>query len=83
MVDDTKNDVNLRYLTPTVVSDGNVVAISDQGVPTLLFFQAREQHEGHLHGDIVAAVRLNNLEDLDNLAKSIKDTIKNYKEREP
>jgi hypothetical protein len=57
--------------------------ISDQGIPTLLFFQAREQHEGHVHGDVIAAVRLNNLEDLENLNKAIKDTLKNYKDREP
>lgn len=82
-MDKQPNDVNLRYATPIVTSDGNVVMISDQGVPTLLFFQAREQHEGHMHGDVVAAVRLNSLEDLENLAKSIKDTVKNYRQREP
>lgn len=78
-----KNDINLRYASPIVTSDGNVVMISDQGIPTLLFFQAREQHEGHMHGDVVAAIRLNNLQDLENLSKSIKDTIKNYRDREP
>lgn len=78
-----KNDINLRYASPIVTSDGNVVMISDQGIPTLLFFQAREQHEGHMHGDVVAAIRLNNLQDLENLSKSIKDTIKNYSDREP
>ena len=77
------NDVNLRYTSPIVTSDGNVVMISDQGVPTLLFFQAREQHEGHVHGDVVAAVRLNNIDDLKNLSKAINDTIKNFKDREP
>jgi hypothetical protein len=82
-MDKPQGDVNLRYATPIVTSDGHVVMISDQGVPTLLFFQAREQHEGHLHGDVVAAVRLNNIDDLKNLAKSIDETIKNYKDREP
>lgn len=82
-MDKAPGNVNLRYTSPIVTSDGNVVVISDQGAPTLLFFQAREQHEGHVHGDVVAAVRLNNLEDLENLAKAIKDTIKNFKEREP
>lgn len=82
-MDKPAGNVNLRYTVPTVTSDGNVVMISDQGIPTVLFFQAREQHEGHVHGDVVAAVRLNNLEDLENLSKAIKDTVKNYKEREP
>jgi hypothetical protein len=78
-----QQDVNLNHTSPTVVSDGNVVMISDQGVPTLLFFQARQQHEGHVHGDVVAAVRLNSLDDLKNLAKSINDTLKQHQNREP
>lgn len=78
-----QGDINLRYTTPLVTTDGNVVMISDQGVPSLLFFQAREQHEGHVHGDVVAAVRLNNIDELKNLAKSIDETVKNYKNREP
>jgi hypothetical protein len=82
-MDKPANDVNLRYTSPIVTSDGNVVMISDQGVPTVLFFQAREQHEGHVHGDVVSAVRLNSLDDLKNLAKSIDETVKNYKNREP
>lgn len=76
-------DVNLRYTSPIVTTDGNVVMVNDQGVPTVLFFQAREQHEGHLHADVVAAVRLANLEDLENLSKSINDTVKKHKTREP
>jgi hypothetical protein len=82
-MDKPQEDINLRYTTPVVTSDGNVVMISDQGAPTLLFFQAREQHQDHLHGDVVAAIRLNSLDDLENLSKSIKDTLKNYKTREP
>ncbi|HET7528867.1 MAG TPA: hypothetical protein VFJ84_01405 [Candidatus Saccharimonadales bacterium] len=78
-----QNDLNLRYAVPVVTSDGNVVAINDNGVPTLLFFQAREQHEGHLHGDVVAAVRLNSLEDLELLKKAITDTMKQHQKREP
>ena len=76
-------DVNLRYATPVVTSDGHVIMISDQGVPTLLFFQGREQHDGHLHADVVAGVRLNNLDDLKNLSKAINDTLKQHKNREP
>jgi hypothetical protein len=80
---DHSQDVNLRYTSPIVVSDGHVVAISDQGVPSLMFFQAREQHDGHVHGDVVAAVRLNNIDDLKTLAKAINDTIKQHQNREP
>lgn len=78
-----QQDINLNYSVPIVTSDGHIVMISEQGVPTLLFFQARQQHEGHLHGDVVAGVRLNNLEDLKNLSKAINDTMKQHREREP
>ncbi len=82
-MNETQQDINLNHVSPTVVTDGHVVMISDQGVPSLLFFQARQQHEGHLHGDVVAAVRLNNIDELKNLAKAIEDTIKTHKTREP
>ncbi|HET9850314.1 MAG TPA: hypothetical protein VFP35_01680 [Candidatus Saccharimonadales bacterium] len=78
-----QNNLNLHYAVPVVTTDGHVVMLSDQGVPTILFFQGREQHDGHLHADVVAGVRLNNLEDLENLSKAIKETIKKHKDREP
>lgn len=78
-----QQDINLNYTSPIVTTDGHVVMINDQGVPTLLFFQGRQQHEGHVHGDVVAAVRLNNLDDLENLNKAIANTIKEHKRREP
>lgn len=78
-----QQNVNLKYLTPTVTSDGNIVMINDQGIPNLLFFQARDQHEGHMHADVVAAVRLNSIDELKNLAKAINDTVKKHQDREP
>ncbi|HVO86823.1 MAG TPA: hypothetical protein VMT23_03860 [Candidatus Binatia bacterium] len=79
----SQNNLNLHYSTPIVTSDGHIVMLSDQGVPTLVFFQARDAHDGHMHADVVAAVRLNNLEDLRNLDKAIKETIKKHQDREP
>lgn len=76
-------NVNLRYTTPVITTDGHVVMVSDQGLPTLLFFQTREQHNDHLHADVVAAVRLANIDDLKNLSKAINDTIKKHQDREP
>jgi hypothetical protein len=77
------DNVNLNYAVPVVTTDGHIVMVSDQGVPTLLFFQARNQHEGHLHADVVAAVRLNSIDDLQTLQKAISDTVKKHKDREP
>lgn len=82
-MDKPQQDINLRYAVPVVVSDGHVVAINDNGVPSIMFFQGREQHEGHIHGDVVAAVRLNNIDDLKALSKAIDDTVKQHKSREP
>jgi hypothetical protein len=82
-MDQNQGDINLNYAVPTVTTDGHIVMVSDQGVPTLLFFQARQQHEGHVHADVVAGVRLNNLDDLENLEKAIKETVKKHKNREP
>ena len=77
------DNVNLNYSVPVVTTDGHIVMLSDNGVPTILFFQARNQHEGHLHADVVAAVRLNSLDDLETLKKAITDTVKKHKDREP
>lgn len=82
-MEQAQNNINLKYTTPIVTTDGHIVMISDQGAPTLVFFQGREQHEGHLHADVVAAVRLSNVEDLENFSKAIKETIKKHKDREP
>jgi len=82
-MDKPQQDINLRYTVTLVISDGHVIAINDNGVPSVMFFQGREQHEGHIHGDVVAAVRLNNIDDLKALSKAIDDTIKQHKSREP
>lgn len=82
-MNEQQQDINLNYTNPVMASDGHVIMISDQGVPTILFFQARQAHEGHVHGDVVAGVRLNNIDELKNLSKSINDTVKNHQTREP
>ena len=80
---DPQQNVNLRYSVPIVTTDGHVIMVSDQGVPTILFFQGREQHDDHMHADVVAAVRLSDLDDLKNLGKAINDTVKKHQSREP
>ncbi len=82
-MDQPQQDINLNYTVPVVTSDGHVIMISDTGLPTLLFFQARQQHDGHMHGDVVAGVRLNNIDELKNLSKAINETVKNHESREP
>lgn len=76
-------NINLNYLTPVVTTDGHIVIVSDQGVPTVLFFQARSQESNNISADVVAAVRLSSIEDLRSLSKAITDTLKQHKNREP
>jgi hypothetical protein len=83
VMESQQRDLNLNYVVPVVNTDGHVVVVSDQGAPTLLFFQTRNEHGDHLHADVVAAVRMNNISDAENLANAIKDTIKKHKDREP
>lgn len=78
-----QGDLELNYLVPTVASDGNGVFISNDGdVPTLTFFQVRRQAGEKVYADVVASVRLGELQDLKNLQASIEETIRNHISRE-
>jgi hypothetical protein len=78
-----QTNLDLNYVVPIVVSDGNGVFISDPGdVPMLTFFQVRKQEGNRVSADVVAAVRLNSLTDLENLRNSIDETIRKHKDRE-
>lgn len=80
---DSQGNVQLNYLVPIVAMDGHAVIVSEQGVPTLLFFQGRAQDDKSLKADVVAAVRFANLEDLKGLNNAITDTIEKHEKREP
>ena len=78
-----QNNLQLNYLVPTVASDGNGVFISNDGnIPTLTFFQVRRQEGDKVFADVVAAVRMSDLQDLKNLQTSIEETIRNHTNRE-
>lgn len=78
-----QNNLQLNYLVPTVASDGNGIFISNDGnIPTLTFFQVRRQEGDKVFADVVAAIRLSDLQDLKNLQASIEETIRNHASRE-
>jgi hypothetical protein len=77
------NNLNLTYKVPVMANDGHTIFISDQGPVTLVFFQTRNQGPTGLEADVVAAVRMHSLEELEQLQKAIGDTIKKHKNREP
>lgn len=75
-------NLDLRHLVPTVAADGNAVFISEQGIPTLVFFEGRKHEGDSLQADVVASVRFTNIEDLKNFQKAIGDTIAQHQSRE-
>lgn len=77
-----QNNLNLNYKVPIVAVDGQTVLISTAGPASLIFFQARGQAGPTLEADVVAAVRLHNLDELKNLQKLITDTITQHETRE-
>lgn len=78
-----QSNLQLNHIVPTVTSDGNGIFISNDGnIPTLTFFQVRSQTETKVQADVVASVRMNNLEELQALQSSIEETIRNHTNRE-
>ena len=82
-MDNQPANLELNYITPTVAADGNGIFINDSNnIPTLTFFQIRKQVGNQVFADVVAAVRMNSLEELEQLQKSIDNTIKEHKSKE-
>lgn len=77
-----QKELRLNFVKPTVASDGQTLSIDNNGHVTLAFFQVRADLPDSLQADVVASVRLHNLEELEQLEKIIKDTIHKHKTRE-
>lgn len=75
-------NLDLNYIVPTVIADGNGVFINDANVPTLVFFESRKQTETSMQADVVASVRMNSIADLEALQNAIAETIQKHKTRE-
>ncbi len=73
----------LNFVHPVVATDGNIISINEQGVPTLLFLQFRGQNGTSVEADAVAAVRLHNIQELKDLQRAITETIKKHETKEP
>lgn len=78
-----QGNLQLNHIVPTVASDGHGVFISNEGdIPTLTFFQVRHQVSDQVQADVVASIRMTNIEDLKNLQSTIEETIRNHTTRE-
>lgn len=73
----------LNYIHPVVASDGNIVSINDNGIPTLLFLQFRGQNGTNVEADVVSAVRFHNINELKDLHRAISETIEKHENKEP
>ncbi len=83
MIQFNQSNLELNYIVPIVSADGNGVFIRDSdNAPTISFFQIRKQIGNNISADVVAAVRLNNIEELEELQKVIANTIKEHKQKE-
>ncbi len=74
---------NLKYIHPVMASDGNIVSINENGIPTLLFLQFRGQTGPSVEADVVSAVRLHSINELEDLQRAIAETIEKHKTKEP
>ena len=76
-------NLELNYIVPVVAADGNGVFINDANdIPTLTFFQVRKQAGNQVFADVVASVRMNSLDELEQFQKSIENTIKEHRSKE-
>lgn len=82
---DNTNPANLvlHFIVPTVVTDGNSIAINTDGdVPTVTFFQIRAQDGNTVQADAVASIRMRGLDELKSLRANIDEAIHNHESRE-
>ena len=80
---DNQANLELNYLVPVVLTDVNIVQVSEpDGIPQLLFAQVRKQEGSKLNADVVAAIRLSTIKDLENLRDSIDETIRQHNSKE-
>ncbi len=75
-------NLNLNYIVPTVVADGNGVFINEADVPTIVFFESRRQTEEGMQADVVASIRISSIADLEALKNAISETIDKHASRE-
>lgn len=79
----TPKEIKYRYIAPIVAPNLFTVNIKRDGTSDVLFANATEEDAKTVKADVIAAVRLANLEALKNLKKVIESTIKEHEEREP
>ena len=74
--------LELRFANPVIAQDGNAIVIREDGKVELLFFQIRTQSEEKAEADVVAAIRMDSIEQLKDFEKSIGESIRKHETKE-
>ena len=73
---------DLKFSTPIMATDGNMIMVTDNNLVNILFFQMRMKDNGQPSAEVVSAVRLHNLNELKDFHRSIGDVIKQHESKE-
>lgn len=78
-----QKQLQLNFMEPTVHADGANIFITSEGdIPTLNFMQIRREDADNVFADVVASVRLTSLAQLEDLGKTITETIEQHRNQE-
>ena len=72
--------INVSIGIPAVVSDGNTIAIDENGNVSMIFFQVTTRTEKEVMASAVAHLRLG-LAQLKELGKLVNDTVQTHEQR--
>lgn len=71
------------YKQPLAPSDGNLIGIGPNGSVNLIFYQTRKQTGEHIDKvDVIGAILMPSVEDLEKYRDAISETIEQYKKSE-
>lgn len=79
----SQNNLRLNQQVPVLAKDGITISINDAGMVNVAFFQFRGQQGNDVLGEVVSAIRFQNVEDLKQFSKQIEETIEQHQNREP
>jgi|GEM_PF-2884249 len=76
------DNTDMNYKVPLSLCDGTLIAINENGMANLLFYQMRKISGEHVDKiDVIGAIAMNT-QDLENYRDAINENLKNVKNRE-
>ncbi len=77
-----QQQLSLNFKAAVLATDNFVIRGLSTGAVDLLFTQVTKEEPGQMEADVVAAVRLTSMAQLENLKQTIEEHIKKEQERE-